>query len=139
MNDTESGGVEHWEGRATGNVERWGNQTPPVLLLALAEEIGEVADEALATGEKPLHDPMYSAEGIRLLSEVRRVGFACRDFLEEHFEDEDGAPLPEEDMPRIFHDLDEDRVLDEVDDAAPLLFQLSWALNGRYSDAETDD
>lgn len=127
-----------WLDRAEGNVDRWGNQTPAVLLLALAEEIGEVADEVLATGEKPLHDPMYSAEGIHLLSEVRRAGFACRDFLEEHFEDEDGAPLPEEEMPRIFHDLNEARVLDEVDDAAPLLFQLSWALNSRSRDTDRE-
>lgn len=124
-----------WGPKAKENIEKWGDQTPAVLLLALAEEIGEVADEVLATGEKPFHDAMYFAEGVHLLSEVRDVGFQCRDFLEEHFEDADGAPLPEEEMPRIFHDLDEDRVFDEVDDAAPLLFQLSWALNGRDVDA----
>lgn len=119
---------EAWRRKAESNIECWGNQEAAVLLLALAEEIGEVADEVLATAERALHDGMYSSHAFKLLSEIRHIGFTSREFLEEHFENEHGNPLPEDEMPALVHDLDEERVLDEVDDAAPLVYQLVWAL-----------
>lgn len=119
---------EQWESRAEENIERWGNQPPAVLLLALCEEIAEVADELLATSKMPLTHQMESSEASALLAEVRSAGFACRSFLESEFEDADGNPLPDSEVPTLVDDLDEERVLAELDDAAPLVYQLSWAL-----------
>lgn len=122
--------ADEWEEKAQNNIDHWGNQEAAVLLMALAEEVAEVADDLLATGEEPItKDSMYSAKAARLLSEVRRSGFACRTFLEQHFEDEDGNPLSESEMPDIYVSLDDDRVLDEVNDVGPLVFQLAWALS----------
>lgn len=119
---------ERWEARAESNIDRWGNQTPTVLLLALVEEIGEVADEVLATAEKSYEDDMAAKQAFKYLSDVRRAGFRCRELLEVVFEDENGDPIPNEEMPKLVHSLDEERVLDELNDAAPLVYQLSWAL-----------
>lgn len=127
--------AQRWIGQAEANVERWGNQPPAVLLLALVEVIAETADDLLATAEMPMQDGMYASESYKLLSQVRHAGFACRDFLEEHFEDESGNPLPADEVPTLVHDLDRDRVLNELEDAAPLVYQLRWALAQEGDDA----
>lgn len=125
---TSSSDTERWETKARENIDRWGNQTPTVLLLALIEEIAEVADEVLATADKAYEDDMAAQEAFHHLSEVRRTGFRCRQLLEDVFEDADGNPLPDDEVPRFVKRLDTDRVLDEVEDAAPLVYQLAWAL-----------
>lgn len=127
---------ESWEDQAEENVERWGNQAVATLFLALVEEVGEVAD-VLDRDDIPQDSDVDDAvlEGRRLIEDMASLGIRTRDYLEENFEDPAGAPKPESEREAVRVDLlpdgvsRPDVVQDEVDDAAPLLFQLSWALD----------
>jgi len=114
--------------RAESNIEKWGNQTPTVLLLALAEEVGEIADAIMESHEKPEGDRYASNLAYSRLADVRDAGFESREFLESTFEDETGNPLPDDEVPELLKTTSPMEVLDEVKDAAPLVFQLAWAL-----------
>jgi len=119
---------DHWEGIARENVDRWGEQPPAVLLLALVEEVAETVDELLKTAEKGT-ETMVPAEAMARLAAVRDAGFECRAFLEREFEDENGEPLPREEWPTLVWDFDDVAVQEEVGDTAPLVYQLAWALD----------
>ena len=123
-----SASPDHWEDIARENVDRWGEQPPAVLLLALVEEVAETVDELLKTAEKGT-ETMVPAEAMARLAAVRDAGFECRAFLEREFEDETGDPLPREEWPTLVWDFDAVAVAEELDDTAPLVYQLAWALD----------
>lgn len=115
-----------WPDDAVVNQVRWGEQPPVELVLALIEEVGELADEVLdsARFESP------AAKHARVcLSASRDAGFATRSFLESFFEDADGEPLPVEARPDLGSGVDAEAALDELDDLAPLCYQLAWVLD----------
>lgn len=102
------------------------------LALTLAEEQGEIADEILRSAA-PGED-LVASQAFDLLRQVREIGFACRSFLEDEFEDGSGVPIPPEDRPGLDVEIDEEATLDEVDDVGPLVYQLAWALEERDRD-----
>lgn len=128
--------AKDWGDVAEENVERWGNQAVATLFLALVEEVGEVA-EVLERRDMPndmaTKDVM---EARALIEDMASLGIRTRDYLEENFEEPAGeSSTPKSESVRreqrrgILGDIsDPDAVQDEVDDAAPLLFQLTWAL-----------
>lgn len=122
-----------WPMLAEHNIERWGEQEPAALALALAEEQAEIADEILRSAVPAQND--IATQAFDLLRRVRAAGLACQSLLELHFEDEHGVPLPPEKRPEIAVELDREDVLEEVADAGPLAYQLAWALEDGDSDA----
>lgn len=110
-----------WLEAAEENVERWGNQRPKGLALALAEVLAEVIDE-LGIGEPET----TGADAV--LEDVRDAGYRARFYLETTAEDDDGNPLPLGERPRLAGVDDREAALDELEDLAPLVYQLMWAL-----------
>lgn len=132
-----------WRQRAVQNVEKWGNQSPGLLFIALIEEMGEIAEEMVEESTVPPpedhHNGVWS-EAWRFISDMRRLGLDARDFLESNFDEPGGTPNPDypADMPIISPFGDNDVVQAEVDDAVPLLIQLTWALHNDTSDTGSD-
>lgn len=126
--------AKDWGERAEGNVERWGNQSPATLFLALVEEVGELARELDREVEYPDDASTEAKKGKHLIRAMGDLGETTQRFLEENFEEPAGKPKPESEREDFRSDIagsvdDVDAVQDELDDAAPLLFQLSWALD----------
>lgn len=127
------GAAAEWVDTAEGNVERWGNQRPKVLALALAEELAEIVAELLADDEpRPRWSYDVDADarvrGDETLDLVRVAGFSAREYLEEFHEDENGDPRPPSEVPPLAGVADRDAALEELHDLAPLVYQLRWAL-----------
>jgi len=113
-------------GRARDNVEKWGVQPMTTLILALAEEVGELAEEALpGTCPAPNENPV-AADAWWLLTRVSGTGKAVRDHLEEHHE-EDGEPAPDAPDP-LENAGNPQRLREEAYDAGALLAQIDWRL-----------
>lgn len=130
---------KRWQNRAVSNVEKWGNQRPDTLLLALIEEVGEVAMAMEANSEPIYHatppgaDDVPGAVGYRLIREMATLGRETRNFLEGEYSDPAGDGEGSEEH-RIYGELtDPERVLEEVEDTAPLCWQLYWALQESQS------
>jgi len=124
--------IADWSGQAEENVQRWGNQSPATLFLALVEEIGEVAREL---DREAIRDEggADAKKAWELIDDMADLGFETQAFLEERFEEPAGEPKPESEREDVRSDIatsvdDVDAVQDELDDAAPLIVQLSWAL-----------
>lgn len=101
-----------WAERAEENVDEWGHQRADTLVLALIEEVGEVADALLRDGRANVE-----TDGYALIAGMADMGDRTRDYLEER-----GGEVP------IVEDLDgPEHTLEEVQDAAPLCWQLYWA------------
>lgn len=123
-----------WGRRAQSNVEKWGNQSTLTLFLAAIEEMGEVAIELSdqdADGDHPPGTP--EAQARALVDDMATLGRETRHFLESTFEEPAGEPKPGADREDIRDDIDilvddPDAVQTEVDDLAPLAFQMTWAL-----------
>lgn len=128
---------KRWNDRAEENVEKWGNQRHDTVLLALIEEVGEIA-MAMESGNAPGGGPHPAvgpdspeSRGRDLIHEMASIGRETRQFLESEYPspagdgegdsefEVHGNPNSPEDAERIF---------EEIDDAAPLLFQLYWAV-----------
>lgn len=124
-----------WIAQAERNVDRWGNQSTPVLIMTLAEELAEIADAFLETAAKPDHDAGPAAECYYRLAEVRKAGFGCRTSLQTLYEDDQGNPLPPEETPDLVTDYDREAVRDELDDAGALMHQIDWQTQGADRDA----
>lgn len=126
-----------WNEKAEENIHKWGHQRHDTVLLALIEEIGEIA-MAFEAGNAPGGGPHPHVDrddphsyGRDLIHRMAELGRDTREFLEAEYPDPagdgdggheytlHGDPNSAEDAERIF---------EEVDDAAPLLFQLYWAL-----------
>lgn len=128
---------KRWGDHAEENIDRWGNQYPATLLLAMAEELGEIAQALLAQTDVGDVDAPGARRGRRLLHELAGHGIRTRAYLEETFEDPAGKPQTD---PLITgrdiagQSLDVGPVLEETDDLAPLLWQLHWALEEEIDD-----
>jgi len=125
--------AKDWGDQAEENVERWGNQSPTTLFLALVEEIGEMARELDRETEYPDDADVEAKKGKHLIRAMGDLGETTQRFLEENFEEPAGKPKPESERADFRQDIatsvdDVDAIQDELDDAAPLLFQLTWAL-----------
>lgn len=127
---------KRWSDEAEANIEKWGNQRHDTLLLALIEEVGEIAiamganSETIYDATPPDADDVPAAVGRELISDMAALGRETRDFLEGEY----GDPASDGDSPdeHRIHDepTDATRILEEVEDTAPLCFQLYWALQG---------
>lgn len=105
--------------RAKENTERWGQQPPGELALAIIEEVGETTD-LLGSGGEPLMDAH--------LREATGNGRAVRRLLERKYED-GGEPLLPGERPRFDPPVeDPDALRDEVIDLMALCVQIDWAL-----------
>lgn len=120
---------EAWEQKAQNNVEKWGQQDAVPLLMAIAEELGELVDEVV-----PEECPEFNEDTIGdswiLLRRISTDGRAIRSCLEANYEDEDGQPV--DDRPPMVQpreNMDPDDVQNELDDLGALLVQLQWALD----------
>jgi len=127
---------KRWGNHAEENIEKWGNQEPKVLLLAMAEELAEIADELLEDNGLPPN--AYRNDADRILNDIRTDGYRAREYLEGHCEDDDGSPLPMDERP--VHDgvSQPERAASETEDLAPLVYQLYWSLEDRSLDTDTE-
>lgn len=146
------GGHEHylylgkkWGRHAEANIERWGNQPPGMLLLAMAEELGELAFAILGNtnpgdGAPPVGDYDDAPHrGQELIGEVQRLGFEIREYLETALEDKNGDPLPDDERPRLTGTVKRPApILDELHDLMPLGFQFKWAVKEYGEEIATD-
>jgi len=113
----------YWVGKARENVSKWGLQSSGVLLLAIAEEVGEMADELVnvdtdveMVGDKK---DCYSVE--QALLDVAELGSKIQKLHEDVYEDADGNPI---DGPALYYDTADTDLGDELADTAALLYQL---------------
>jgi NTP pyrophosphatase (non-canonical NTP hydrolase) len=112
--------AHEWAERAEENIEEWGDQRPDTLLLALIEEVGEIADAMLRDGRANVE-----VEGYDLIARMADMGEQTRWYLKKR-----GGEVP------IVENLDDPQhTLEEVQDAAPLCWQLYWAVDGGDPDA----
>lgn len=143
---TADGGVEsqpdaarEWEQKAHENVQRWGVQPVDGLLLAMGEELGELAAEIHGFADYPEPEDSDGARmaehGRDLIRRMDHLGRDIRDYLETVSE-RDGEPVPPEDRPDYLDpfppDLKRSRrerlIRAELDDLMALGFQTLWAL-----------
>lgn len=135
---------KRWVDRAEDNIEAWGHQRHDTTLLALVEEIGEIAiafesHNAPGGGPHPVVEPdAPHFEGRRLIAEMAELGRRTREYLESNYEEpagdgEDGPELELHGDPK-----DASRLFEEIDDAGPLLYQLYWAVE-RHSGGIDDE
>jgi NTP pyrophosphatase (non-canonical NTP hydrolase) len=110
-----------WRERADENIEEWGEQPVDVLVLAAAEELGELAEEVLG-------DDHYHDTGEQILQDIIVTGSLARQFLESDFEDSNGEPLPSQKRPDTPGVANPQRARAELEDLGPLLYQLRDAL-----------
>lgn len=132
-----------WKATAKANIERWGRQAPLVILLAMIEELGEICLEAQkaqphAVRGDPLDD--IDRQVVDLVEDQAALGLRTREFLEREFP----APAGEnaggaDDTGPVLPDIDRDAVQAEVDDLAPLVYQLTWVLQGVAADHQDGD
>lgn len=133
-----------WGRKAEENVEEWGLQGPALILLAMMEEMGEIAEELRAEIPGPSVDNPDDVphEAARLLYEIAELGLETQEFLESNFEQPAGEKAPDEDRPvdrcGVGPVHDPEAVSEELTDLAPLCFQLTWALNNCNVGTETD-
>lgn len=119
-----------WADKAEENVKKWGNQRPIGLLLAMAEELAEIADELLDPDDLTTADTTAQLH----LQAIRRAGFESREYLESECEDADGNPLPIDERPELGGVGDAEAAIEETHDLAPLCWQLIWALQEEKED-----
>lgn len=118
-----------WRQRAQQNLQRWGLQETAPLVLAMAEEVGEMAD-AFELDVIPRDD-----RGAELLVELRDLAFEIRDYLEDVAEDDDGNPLPPAERDSIDVLLNHpEELIAELDDLMPLGYQLQSRVLADYGD-----
>lgn len=111
-----------WEEQAIENVEKWGLQDIGTLVLAIAEESGEVAADTKDVVEADT--PALAT----LLDVVESSGLTVRDGIERVAEDEDGTPKRDRPTFTVSEDADLEALRAEVDDLGALLIQLQTAL-----------
>lgn len=118
-----------WRQRAQQNLQRWGLQTPPAIILSMGEEVAEMA-QTLDLDEVDGDD-----RGAELLRELVTLGLEIQDYLEETSEDDDGNPLPPTERPEIDAPVDDPAaLLNELDDLVPFGYQLQSRMLADYGD-----
>lgn len=115
--------LRQWWDKATGNVEKWGLQSIPTLLLATQEELSEVGDEMVSDLETD------NPELMNLVNHLVHVGMEVQETHEAYYEDEDGNPVENPPRLELADDADLDRIEDELKDTAALLIQIQAAIN----------
>jgi acetone carboxylase gamma subunit len=141
--------VPAWEQKAHENVQKWGLQPVDALLLAMGEEMGELAGEVHGMADYP----DASGEGARMAEQGRdlirrmdQLGRDIRDYLETVSEDVDGNPIPEDERPNYLDPFPEDLkpsrrarlIRSELDDLMALGYQFLWALETDTHEVRTD-
>lgn len=122
-----------WRQKAQQNLTAWGLQRPQPLVLAIAEEVAEMAD-AFDLSDVDERNP-GDDRGAELLLALRELGFEIRDYLEESSEDDEGNPLPPADREPIEVPIDEPgQLLAELDDVVPLGYQLQARMLADYGE-----
>ena len=112
--------------RAFDNVERWGEQTPVELSLAIVEEAVELLE---CHGAVVSTDEDFDEAAEEAIDRLLFEGDQLRKTLEAHTEGEDG-PLPPEERPRLRAECDPDGAREELYDLMALCYQYDWALYG---------
>jgi NTP pyrophosphatase (non-canonical NTP hydrolase) len=124
---------KRWGRKAESNIEEWGNQRHDTLLLALMEEVGEIAmamEEHNEPGGGPhCHQPGHEpyARGRGLIAEMAELGRDTRSFLEDEYESPAGKPEGSE-LELHGEPKSLEPIIEEVGDTAALCYQLYWAL-----------
>jgi NTP pyrophosphatase (non-canonical NTP hydrolase) len=123
-----------WGNEAEDNIREYGNQRVDTLLFALMEEVGEIAlavEQQADPGSPSLGGYNEQAHEAReLISEIASLGIDVRAFLEKHYESPAGSDYNVGEVEAISGIEHTEPVVEEIEDAAPLLFQLYWAVNG---------
>jgi NTP pyrophosphatase (non-canonical NTP hydrolase) len=120
---------DRWTDRADANVERWGEQAIVTLILAMAEELGELAEVARASiGPTAGYNNEVHADALARLRDVIAAGRACQAFLEAEFEDRSGRPLKPARRPDLTAGADAPDARRELDDLGALCIQLGRRL-----------
>lgn len=115
---------ERWGDKADENVEDWGHQYPATVLLAMVEELGEMAHALLGQTEIGDISSEDARRGRNLLCDAAGVGLRTRAYLEETF----GAD-PSVDGRDIAGKMGSyARVVEENDDLAALAWQFHWSV-----------
>jgi NTP pyrophosphatase (non-canonical NTP hydrolase) len=121
--------LDRWTDRADANAERWGEQAIVTLILAMAEELGELAEVARASiGPVDDYDDEVHADALARLRDVMGAGRACQAFLEAEFEDRSGRPLKPARRPDLTTGVDLPDARRELDDLGALCIQLGRRL-----------
>lgn len=120
----------HWRTQATKNTQTWGLQEPLPLVLAIVEEVGELATE-MARMTIPAEDRAeVELEGWNCLMNAADVGRRTRQHLEATSEDPDGNPLPPEERPSYAaRYTDPGETQKELQDLGALCYQLAASLD----------
>lgn len=127
---------KRWGEKAENNIEEWGNQRPDTVLLALIEEVGEIA-EAMQENCKPGGGPPPVGDyddrpdrGRELIRRMAALGLETRDYLEAEYPAPagEGTVTDDDEIRIIGPPIDDRAIMDEIEDAAPLLWQLFWAI-----------
>lgn len=134
-----------WGEKAESNVEQWGNQRHDTVFLAMIEEVGEIAmamesNNGPGGGLPPVGDYDDRADrGRQLIHRMAELGRDTREFLESEYPAPAGDPGVEKDGEIAVHGdpRDTDPIIEEVEDAAPLLWQFYWAIMAT-SETNTD-
>lgn len=135
-----------WEQKAHENVQKWGLQPVDALLLAMGEEMGELAGEVHGFADYPEADgegARMAEQGRDLIRRMDALGRDIRDFLETVSE-RDGEPVPEDERPDYLDPFPEDlkrsrrerHIRAELDDLMALGYQFLWALEAPSEDPE---
>lgn len=125
---------KRWGKKAEENVREWGNQRYDTLLLALIEEVGEVAmameenSEIIYDATPPDADDVPAAVGREIISDMADLGRKTQNYLESEYGDPAGDGDGQKEY-RIHGELtDTNPIFEEIEDVAPLIWQLYWAL-----------
>ena len=123
--------LELWSESADENVEKWGVQPPLHLILAIMEELSEIAEELIENSDPPdTRKTPEERELMYLFSELVLLGDEIQSYWDDVAEDDEGNPIPESERPRVIGKIhNNEPILDEVDDIAPLVVQLAESLD----------
>lgn len=122
-----------WRQRAQQNLQQWGLQDPQPTVLAMAEEVAEMAETFDLDPE--VGPDAYRDPGAKLLVRLVVLGNEIRDYLDESAKDDEGNPLPPKDRPEIDVDVEEPpQLIAELDDLMALGYQLQSRMLADYGE-----
>lgn len=133
--------ITRWEQNAHTNVSKWGHQSADALVLAMAEELGELADEVLSACERDEDSPVAS-DGRDLIRKVADLGHEVQDHLE-HASERNGKPVPPDERPHYLYptgnrEYHQNMVKDELDDLMALGYQFLWSVETEWSGGQDE-
>lgn len=124
---------QRWGKKAERNIDRWGHQRLETILLAAIEELGEIAHELQWQSNVGDIDqnggPRYPhADGRDLIDEMAGLGVRTRSYLEDIYSEPAGDGDGIEDLVLYENPADLEPIRLEIEDLAPLCYQLYWAI-----------